>query len=116
MITHGARYTGEAFLEHGRQEFGGYDGIVLWHAYPRIGFDDRNQFDFYQDMPGGLVGLRNLSRTLQAQSVKVFLNYNPWDIGTRREPDSDLDMLVEMVREIEADGIFLDTMTSGAAE
>ena len=33
------RYLPEAVLEHGRREFGGYDAVVLWHAYPRIGFD-----------------------------------------------------------------------------
>jgi len=110
------RYLPEAVLDHGRREFGGYDAVVLWHAYPRIGFDDRNQFDFLRDMPGGLPGLRDLSRALRAQGARVFVEYCPWDVGTRREPVSDLDILVEKVREIEADGIFLDTMTSGAAE
>ena len=40
------RYTVDAFVEHGKREFGGYDSVVLWHAYPRIGVDERNQFDF----------------------------------------------------------------------
>ena len=105
----------KAFLEHGLREFGGYDAVVLWHAYPRIGFDERNQFDFYRDMPGGLPGLRKVVRALHAQGVKAFINYNPWDTGTRREDRSDLDVLVEIVRSIEADGIFLDTMDQGAA-
>ena len=104
----------DSFHEHGRQEFGGYDALVLWHAYPRIGFDDRNQFDFYRDLPGGLAGVRALSRDLHAQGVKVFLDYNPWDTGTRREPHEDLEALVDLVAEVEADGLFLDTMTNGA--
>ncbi|MDI6451815.1 SUMF1/EgtB/PvdO family nonheme iron enzyme [Anaerobaca lacustris] len=110
------RYTVEEYLDEGRAEFGGYDAVVLWHAYPRIGFDDRNQFDFYRDMPGGLAGLRELSRTLHERGVKVFINYNPWDIGTRREARSDVEMLAELVSAIEADGIFLDTLHEGMRE
>ncbi|MBN2130027.1 MAG: hypothetical protein JW741_11050, partial [Sedimentisphaerales bacterium] len=110
------RYTIEAYLDEGRAEFGGYDAVVLWHAYPRIGFDDRNQFDFYRDMPGGLAGLRELSRTLHERGVKVFINYNPWDTGTRREARSDVEMLAELVSTIEADGIFLDTLHEGMRE
>lgn len=110
------RWRVEEFLEHGRREFGGYDAIVLWHAYPRIGLDDRNQFDFYGDMPGGLAGLRELSRELHRHGVRVFIDYNPWDTGTRREGKSDLDALAELVQAVEADGIFLDTMEQGTAE
>jgi len=110
------RYAIESFLEHGMQRFGGYDAVVLWHAYPRIGFDDRNQFDFYRDMPGGLHGLRELSRAFGERGVKVFIDYNPWDTGTRREGKSDIDVLVELVKAIEADGIFLDTLHEGGQQ
>ena len=109
-------YRVRAFLDHGQREFGGYDAVVLWHAYPRIGFDERNQFDFYRDVPGGLTGLRNVARTLHSRGVKVFIDYNPWDTGTRREGQPDVDALAEIVRSIEADGIFLDTIDKGAAE
>ena len=100
----------KAFLESGGREFGGFDAVVLWHAYPRIGFDERNQFDFYRDLPGGLAGLRSAVRALHARGVKVFIDYNPWDTGTRREGVGDLEALVEIVRGLEADGIFLDAM------
>lgn len=110
------RYSVRAFLDHGRRDFGGYDSVVLWHAYPRIGLDDRNQFDFYRDMPGGLPGLRQVVREFQRRDVRVFLDYNPWDTGTRREGRSDLDALCDLVRDLEADGLFLDTMNQGAAE
>ena len=112
----GGRYTVDAFLDHGRREFGGYDSIVLWQAYPRIGVDERNQFDFYRDLPGGLTGLRAVVHQFQQHGVKVYIDYNPWDGGTRREEKSDIDVLVEMVQALDVDGIFLDTMNRGAAD
>jgi len=77
-------YTVKTFLDHGIREFGGYDAVVLWHAYPRIGFDERTQFGFYRDAPGGLTGLRKVVRALHGRGVKAFIDYNPWDTGTRR--------------------------------
>ena len=77
------RFTPERLLQDARERFGGFDSVVLWHAYPRIGFDGRNQFDFYRDMPGGLPGLRELSQRLHQAGVKVLIDYNPWDQGTR---------------------------------
>jgi len=109
------RYRVEAFLAEAQREFGGFDAVVLWHAYPRIGVDDRNQFDCYRDQPGGLAGLRSVSRRFRRRGVAVFLDYNPWDTGTRREEVDDLDALAALVGAIEADGIFLDTMSQGAA-
>jgi len=109
-------YTVDAFLDHGLREFGGYDSAVLWHAYPRIGVDERNQFDFYRDAPGGLTGLRDVVHQFQRRGVKVYIDYNPWDTGTRRESKPDLDVLVDMVQALDVDGIFLDTMAKGAAE
>ena len=110
------QYTVDAFLDHGSKEFGGYDSVVLWHAYPRIGVDARNQFDFYRDMPGGLDGVRGAVRQFHARGVRVAINYNPWDTGTRREGKPDLDALAKMVQALDADGIFLDTMSRGAPE
>ena len=110
------RYEVNAWLDHGTREFGGYDSVVLWHAYPRIGLDQRNQFDIYRDMPGGLAGVRKMAQAFQARGVRVYIDYNPWDTGTRREGVSDTDAVVAMVKAIGADGIFLDTMNKGSAE
>ncbi len=63
------------------------------------------EFDFYRDMPGGLAGLRELSRAVHHRGVKFSLDYNPWDTGTRREEKSDAQMRAEFVVAIEADGI-----------
>ena len=103
-------YTVEPFLEDGRAAFGGYDTVVLWQAYPRIGADQRNQFDFYRDMPGGLAGVRGVVEQLHRNGVKAFIAYNPWDTGTRREGRSDEEALAEIVKAIDADGVYLDTL------
>jgi formylglycine-generating enzyme required for sulfatase activity len=101
----------ESYLDEAERDFGGYDAILLWHAYPKIGFDDRNQFDFYRDFPGGLAALREIVDTCHARGVRVYIDYNPWDKGTRSERQSDSDALAELVSAIDADAIFLDTMS-----
>lgn len=111
-----SHYRVKDLVAMGRREWGGFDSVVLWHAYPRIGLDPRNQFDFYRDMPGGIPGLRKVIDTFHRAGVRVFIDYNPWDTGTQREGRSDIEVLTEMVGSLDADGIFLDTMNEGAAE
>ncbi|MEU1972202.1 SUMF1/EgtB/PvdO family nonheme iron enzyme [Microbacterium sp. NPDC019599] len=98
------RFTPERFLRDAHERFGGLDGVVLWHAYPVIGIDDRNQWDFY-DVPG----LAEAAAALHDAGVRVFVDYNPWDTGTRRGGE-DADELAEVIRRLGADGIFLDTL------
>ncbi|HEY6075695.1 MAG TPA: SUMF1/EgtB/PvdO family nonheme iron enzyme [Gaiella sp.] len=107
LYDHAAgRFTPDRFLDEGVEQFGGYDGVVLWHAYPLIGIDERNQFDFYRDAPG----IRELVAALHERGVRVFVDYNPWDVGTRREADDDAAATGDLVRWLDADGVFLDTM------
>jgi hypothetical protein len=102
------RFTPERLLADARERFGGFDGVVLWHAYPVIGIDDRNQWDFYRDVEG----LHDLVKTLHDNGVRVFVDYNPWDVGTRRSGD-DAAELAALVAELEIDGVFLDTLKEG---
>ena len=104
------KYTVNKLIERGKIEYGGYDSVVLWHAYPRIGLDNRNQFDFYREMPHGLSGLKDVVKQFHDSDIRVFINYNPWDTGTRRENRSDLELLIDILRSTDTDGIFLDTM------
>ncbi|ARJ06434.1 hypothetical protein GCM10010988_16800 [Cnuibacter physcomitrellae] len=90
-------------------DHGGFDGVVLWHAYPVIGIDDRNQFDFYRDVPG----LSDVVAAFHEHGVRVFLDYNPWDTGTRRAPHDDAEELALVAGELGVDGVFLDTMKEG---
>ncbi len=107
LYDHAAgRFTPERFCAESEREFGGFDGIVLWHAYPVIGIDERNQFDFYREVRG----IRELVGELQQRGLRVFVNYNPWDVGTRREPVADDIAIARLVEELGADGVFLDTM------
>lgn len=98
----------DRFLDEGERNFGGYDEILLWHDYPRQGVDRRDQFDLYEDLPGGLPGLRALVDRAHTRGVQVFIPYKPWDIiGARRD---EFRQEARIAREIGADGIFLDTM------
>ncbi|MEV4755413.1 SUMF1/EgtB/PvdO family nonheme iron enzyme [Micromonospora sp. NPDC049559] len=105
-------FTVEEFLDEAERDFGGFDGVVLWHAYPVIGLDDRNQFDFYRDVPE----LPEVVRAFQRRGVRVFVDYNPWDTGTRREPDSDATGVAALAGRLGVDGVFLDTLKEGAGE
>lgn len=104
------RFTPERFLADARERFGGLDGVVLWHAYPVIGVDDRNQWDFYR-----VPGLEDAAATLHAEGVAVFVDYNPWDTGTRRGRE-DAEELAATVRRLGADGVFLDTLRKADPE
>ncbi|GAA2537887.1 hypothetical protein GCM10009860_18250 [Microbacterium mitrae] len=99
------RFTPERLIADAQARFDGLDAVVLWHAYPIIGVDDRNQWDYYRDIPG----LRRLVDDLHAAGLKVFVDYNPWDIGTRRA-GADREELAAVIADFDADGVFLDTL------
>jgi formylglycine-generating enzyme len=102
------------FLKDAQARFGGHDAVVLWHAYPRIGFDDRNQFDYYRELPQGLHGVSLAVAAMAQQGVRTFIDYNPWDTGTGRELGEDDTKLAEILKATQADGIFLDTLSQAS--
>lgn len=106
------RYDVDGYVWETERIFGGVDAVVLWQAYPRIGIDDRNQFDNYRDLPD----VARLVQRLHRHGLRVFAPYNPWDTGTRREPVPDAEALRDMVRRYGFDGIFLDTLNGGNTE
>lgn len=105
------RFTVDNYLAK-TADHGGFDAVVLWHAYPVIGIDDRNQFDFYRDVPG----IAQLIGEFHDRGLKVFINYNPWDTGTRRADGTDSEELAKLVGDLAVDGVFLDTMKEGGAD
>jgi hypothetical protein len=99
------RYRTRELVERWTAMFGRVDSVLLWHAYPRLGFDRRTQFDFYRDMPGGIARLKaDVTDVLHARKIRVFVDYNPWDAGTYED-------LADVVAGLDADGVMLDTMT-----
>jgi formylglycine-generating enzyme required for sulfatase activity len=102
------RYRLDAYLDDGQKRFGGYDSLLLWHAYPNIGVDNQNQFAMLRDLPGGVPGLREVIEKAHARGVKTYIAYNPWDRETAQENESHEESLAHITRELNADGIFLD--------
>jgi hypothetical protein len=98
-------FTPEKYLEHAEREFGGVDGVLLWHAYPVEGVDDRDQYSYYRDVPE----LPGLVAELRRRGVRVYVVVYPWESV---EPD-DVRALVEHTG---ADGVFFDSVREGAAE
>jgi formylglycine-generating enzyme required for sulfatase activity len=103
-------YTVDRFLDDLKDRYGGVDSILMWPTYTNIGTDDRNQFDLFRCMPGGLDGVRNATLQLQARGVRVLWPYNPWDTGTHREPLSDEDTFAKLLKQTNGDGFNGDTM------
>ena len=99
-------------LSQGSQ-FGGYDAVILWHQYPRLGVDERSQWDFFEDFPGGLNGIRGIADELRQKGVRLLLPYKPWD---SKFGDDDAARLAALVSQTGVDGIFLDTMDNVPAE
>ena len=96
-------------------EFGGFQSVLLWHSYPQIGIDERNQYEIFNHLPGGLDSLRAVVDRFHENGVKVFIAYTPWDEMTRRAGVSDEQKLAEVVAAAGIDGVFMDTKGEGAA-
>ncbi|HOV68810.1 MAG TPA: hypothetical protein PLZ84_00625 [Clostridia bacterium] len=94
------------------EEFGGYDAVLLWHQYPRLGADSRTQWDFFDEFPGGRDGLRDITKQFHDIGIRVFLPFKPWDLHTSQSLDGAGTELARLVKDTDIDGVFLDTMSS----
>ena len=108
------KYKLDEFLKTGKELMGGYDVYSIWPTWPRLGVDQRNQWDLYEDLPGGLEKMRELSQMCQDLGTKFFIAFNPWDQSTRKEdPFKGMARLIEATN---ADGVVLDTRGSSSHE
>ena len=103
------KYLVDEYCTTMEKEFGGIQSVVLWHSYPNIGIDERNQFEMLHAMPGGIDGVRKAVADFHKQGVRVFITYNPWDMDTNRPENHDFVELAKVLDQINADGVYLDT-------
>ena len=108
------KYTFPDMLRKGNELFGKIDVYGIWPTWPRLGLDQRNQWDLYGDLPGGTQQLRNFSRLSRQNGTRFFIAYNPWDNSTRKE--NHYTGMARLIRETEADGVVLDTRGSSSYE
>jgi len=108
------QYRFDTFLSKWDGLLGGFEAYMIWPTWPRLGVDQRNQWDMYRDLPGGLEEIRRQVRFAQALGTRYFIAYNPWDESTRREDH--LAGMEEMLRAMQADGVVLDTWGQSSKE
>jgi formylglycine-generating enzyme required for sulfatase activity/inosine-uridine nucleoside N-ribohydrolase len=104
------RYTVDRYLDDLEGRYGGIDSVVPWHVYPNIGIDNRNQHGLLRSMPGGLSGLRQMVADFHRRGVRVLFPAMPWDTGTRDEGVPLAEAAARDMKEIDADGIYGDTV------
>lgn len=103
LFDHAAgRFEVDAFLDASARAFGGLDGVLLWHAYPVLGIDERDQAAFYRELPD----LPEAVARFQARGVKVFVSHYPWADEPGAQADEEV---VKLLRWLNADGLFLDS-------
>jgi formylglycine-generating enzyme required for sulfatase activity len=103
------KYTVHRYLDDLDQRYGGIDSVLVWHAYPNLGIDNRNQYDLLRDMPGGVEGVKGMIADFHRRGVRVLFPVLPWDQGTRDEGRRDWTATGKLMAEIGADGINGDT-------
>ncbi len=112
------RFTGEytyaELLKKGIERFGKIDVYGIWPTWPRLGLDQRNQWDLYRDLPGGTSQLRSFAGMSRLSGTRFFIAYNPWDNSTRTEDH--YRGMARLISETEADGVVLDTRGSSSYE
>ena len=102
-------YTVDRYLEDLEKRYGGIDSVLIWHTYPNMGIDSRNQYDLFRDLPGGVDGVRQMVRDFHRHGVRVFFPVMVWDQGTHSEGSPDVEAIARELAAVDADGINGDT-------
>lgn len=101
-------WTVDKLLDRAEAVYGGWDHVVLWNNYPLSGVDRRDQFDYFNDLPGGLDGLKGAVADFHRRGVRVMIDHKPWVPGV---PDGFISAnraLAYIVEYCDLDGVYLD--------
>jgi gamma-glutamyl hercynylcysteine S-oxide synthase len=108
------KFTYADVIKKGIELFGKIDVCGIWPTWPRLGLDQRNQWDMYRDLPGGIPQLRSFIKMSHMSDTRFFIAYKPWDNSTRKEDH--YRGLTSLLADTEADGVVLDTMGNSTSE
>ena len=103
------KYTVDKYLADVEARYGGIDSVLIWHSYPNIGIDSRNEFDMLSDLPGGIPAVKQMVADFHRHGVKVLFPVMVWDQGTHPDPEL-WKHLSDELAEIGADGVNGDTL------
>jgi gamma-glutamyl hercynylcysteine S-oxide synthase len=109
-----SKYVFDSFVASEDKVLGGYEAFMIWPTWPRLGLDQRNQWDMYRDLPGGLAELRRQAGVMHQRGGRYFISYNPWDESTRHEEH--IKGMEALLKSIDADGVVLDTWGESSKE
>ena len=101
------KFNLDEFVKRGIKLYGGDDFIGIWPTWPTLGLDQRNQWDMFRDLPGGMKQIKKLAEMCNSYHSRLFICYNPWDKSTRSE--SHTVGMADIIAETGADGVVLDT-------
>ena len=94
------------------KEFGGYDSIIFWHQYPRLGLDKTNQWELYRYLPEDYKSIKNIVDECHVNNIKFFIPFKPWDVRSNESLDKHAQSLEKFIHKTNIDGFFLDTMSA----
>jgi hypothetical protein len=94
------------------QEFGGYDSLIFWHQYPRLGLDNTNQWEMYKYLPEEYESIQKIVKECHKNRIKFFIPFKPWDVKSNESLDHHAKSLEDFIAKTNIDGFFLDTMSS----
>ncbi|MEQ8687742.1 MAG: SUMF1/EgtB/PvdO family nonheme iron enzyme [Imperialibacter sp.] len=104
-------------IEKAKSLIGGWDVIGFWPTWPALGLDQRNQWDMFRNLPGGLKELKRITADAHKAGTKIFLCYNPWDESTTATTFAEqMAGMTDMLKATDTDGVVLDTRGSSSAE